>query len=204
MSKTDERYEAPAGSLRAVLEMLPDVRRGQGKVHPLGGMLALSVCALLCGCRSLYAISQWGRECEPEIRVALGLRADRGPSVPTLHRAFRHLDHAAFERVVTDWFAAQGLEPDDALAIDGKTLRGIHGEEIAGVHVVAAFAHQARVVVAQSATQGKGHELAGVEAALAQLPARLLAGRVVTGDALLASRALCQQILAKGGSISSS
>ncbi|MGZ3585129.1 MAG: transposase family protein [Ktedonobacterales bacterium] len=95
MSKTDERYEAPEGSLRAALEMLPDVRRGQGKVHPLGGMLALSVCALLCGCRSLYAISQWGQECEPEIRVALGLRRERGPSVATVHRAFRRLDHVA-------------------------------------------------------------------------------------------------------------
>jgi len=39
---------------------------------------------------------------------------------------------------------------------------------------------------------------------LEELPALLLAGRVLTGDALLASRDLCRQILAKGGSISSS
>jgi Transposase DDE domain len=127
--------------------------------------------------------------------------------VPTLHRAFRALDHAAFERVVTDWFAAQGRAPDEALAIDGKTLRGIHGEEIPGVHLVAAFAHQTRVALVQAATVGKGHELAGVQAVLAAvlaaLPTRLLAGRVVTGDALLASRAWCQQIVRKGGTISS-
>jgi DDE_Tnp_1-associated len=189
--------------VRAALETVPDVRRGQGRVDSLGGMLALSVCARLCGSRSLYAISQWGRECAPEIRVALGLRAERGPSVPTLHRAFRALDHAAFERVVTDWFAAQGLAPDEALAIDGKTLRGIHGEEIPGVPLVAAFAHQTRVALVQAATVGKGHELAGVQAVLAALPTRLLAGRVVTGDALLASRALCQQIVRKGGPMSS-
>jgi len=60
MSKTDERLTAPEGSLRAALQTLAEVRRGQGKVHPLDGMLALAVCALLCGCRSLYAISQWG------------------------------------------------------------------------------------------------------------------------------------------------
>ena len=204
MSKTDARYEAPAGSLRAALETLPDVRRGQGKVHPLGGMLALAICALLCGCRSLYAISQWGCECAPEIRVALGLRAERGPSVATLHRAFRCLDHAAFEWVLGRWFAAQGLAPEEALAIDGKTLRGIHGEEIPGVHLVAAYAHQMRVVLAQAETRGKGHELAGVQAVLAALPARLLAGRVVTGDALLATRALCRQIVRKGGTSSSS
>jgi DDE_Tnp_1-associated/Transposase DDE domain len=204
MRKPRARYEAPDGSLRAALETLPDVRRGQGRVHPLGGMLALSVCALLCGSRSLYAISQWGQDCGSEIRVALGLRRERGPSVPTLHRAFRALDHAAFERVLTEWFAAQGLEAEEGLAIDGKTLRGIHGEEIPGVHLVAAFAHRTRVVVAQAETRGKGRELAGVDAVLSNLPARLLGGRVVTGDALLASRALCREILAKGGTISSS
>ncbi|HEY7974940.1 MAG TPA: ISAs1 family transposase [Ktedonobacterales bacterium] len=204
MSKTDEGDHAPEGSLRAALETLPDVRRGQGKVHPLGGMLALSVGALLCGCRSLYAISQWGRECEPTIRVALGLRRERGPSVATLHRAFRHLDHAAFERVLGQWFAQQGLESDEALAIDGKTLRGIHGEELPGVHLVAAYAHQTRVVLAEAETLGKGHELAGVKAVVAALPGRLLHGRVVTGDALLAARGLCRQIVRKGGTISSS
>jgi hypothetical protein len=202
MNKTDRRHTAPEGSLRAALQTLPDVRRGQGKVHALDGMLALAVCALLCGCRSLYAISQWGCECEPEIRVALGLRAWRGPSVATLHRAFRRLDHAAFEQVLSQWFAAQGLQPEEALAIDGKTLRGIHGEEIAGVHLVAAYAHQTRVVLAEAATVGKGQELAGVQAVLAALPSRLLAGRVITGDALLAARALCRQMVQKGGTIS--
>jgi DDE family transposase len=204
MNMTTGRQLAPEGSLRAALQTLPDVRRGQGKVHPLDGMLALAVGALLCGCRSLYAISQWGQGCAPELRVALGLRRERGPSVATLHRAFRRLDHAAFERVLGHWFAAQGLRPDEALAIGGKTLRGIHGEEIPGVHLVASYAHQTRVVLAEAETLGKGHELAGVQAVLAALPARLLAGRVVTGDALLASRALCRQIVRKGGTISSS
>jgi len=204
MNKTDGRPLAPEGSLRAALQTLPAVRRGQGKVHPLDGMLALAICALLCGCRSLYAISQWGRECEPEIRVALGLRAERGPRVATLHRAFRRLDHAAFERVLGQWFAAQGLAPEEALASDGKTLRGIHGEAIPGVQLVAAYAHQTRVVLAQAETAGKGHELAGVPAVLAALPARLLAGRVVTGAALLATRARCRQLVRKGGTSSSS
>jgi hypothetical protein len=166
-------------------------------------MLALSVCALLCGCRSLYAIAQWGQDCGPEIRVALGLRAERGPSVPRLQRAFRARDHAAFERTLTAWVAAQGLAPDEALAIDGKTLRGIHGEEIPGVHLVAVLAHQTRVALRQAETRGNGHELAGVETALAPWPTHLLAGRGVTGDARLASRALGQQIVANGGAISS-
>jgi hypothetical protein len=99
---------------------------------------------------------------------------------------FRQLDQKAFEQVLGQWFAAQGLQTDEALAIDGQTLRGIHGEEVPGVHLVAAFAHRTRTVLAQAATQGKGHELAGGEAILAALPARLLCGHVVSGNALLA------------------
>jgi hypothetical protein len=136
--------------------------------------------------------------------MALGLKRERGPSGPTVHRVFRQLDHAAFEQVLGQWFAAQGLQADEAIAIDGKTLRGIHGVEVPGVHLVAAFAHRTRTVLAQAATAGKGHELAGVEAVLAALPIRLLSGRVITGDALLAQRVLCRQILEKGGTIFSS
>lgn len=195
-------YQAPEGSLRAALDDLPDPRRGQGRVHSLSGMIALTVCAMLCGARSLYAAAQWGQECGAAIRLAVGLRAERGPSVATLHRAFRDLDHPAFEALLTTWFARQGLIPGEGIALDGKTLRGIHGESLPGVHLVAAYAHQTRVVLAQSATQGKGHELAGVKAVVAALPQTLLAGHVLTGDALLATHGLCEQILAQKGATS--
>ena len=48
--------------LRETLDSVPDHRRSQGRRHPLGAMLALAVCAMLCGARSLYAIAQWGRD----------------------------------------------------------------------------------------------------------------------------------------------
>ena len=51
-------------------------------------------------------------------------------------------------------------------------------------------------MLAQVRAPGKGQELAAVESVLAQVP---LAGRVVTGDALLTQRAVCQQILEGGG-----
>jgi hypothetical protein len=81
------------------------------------------------------------------------------------------------------------------------------------VQLLAAYAHQTRGVLAQAETVGNetvgnetvgnetvgnGHEWAGVQAVLAALPGRLLSGRVVTDDALLATRALCQQIVQNG------
>jgi hypothetical protein len=195
---------APPGSLAAALAQVPDPRRPYGwrPPHPplpLVGLLQLTVAALVCGARSLYAIAQWGQERledEPELLVQLGLPPGRRPCVATLHRMFKALDVAAFEAAVGTWLAQTGLGPDEALALDGKSLRGIHGEQIPGVHLVAAYSHQAGAVLAQLRSAGKGQELAAAQTLVQQVP---LAGRVVTGDALLTQRGLCQAIVAGGG-----
>ena len=44
--------------LREALDGVPDHRSSQGRRHPLGAILSLAVCAMLCGGRSLYAIAQ--------------------------------------------------------------------------------------------------------------------------------------------------
>ena len=61
----------------------------------------------------------------------------------TLHRVFKGLDVAAFEAEVGNWLANSGVEADDPLSLDGKTLRGVHGQEIPGVHLVSAYASRA-------------------------------------------------------------
>src|SRR5215210_3964706 len=173
----------PPGSLAEALAAIPDPRRPKGGWDParaplpLVGLLQVAVAATLCGARSLYAIAQWARERvedDPELLVELGLPAGRSPSVATLHRVFKALDVAAFERAVGEWLARTGVAPSDAVALDGKTLRGIHGEAIPGVQLVAAYAHRAGAVLAQARSPGPGQELAAAKAALGAVP---LAGR---------------------------
>ena len=65
----------------------------------------------------------------------LGFSQEKTPCVATLHRVFKDLDVAAFEAEVGNWLANSGVEADDPLSLDGKTLRGVHGQEIPGVHV---------------------------------------------------------------------
>jgi hypothetical protein len=194
----------PPGSLAEALAAVPDPRHPLGwrpdrPPLPLVGILQLAVAAMLCGCRSLYAVAQWGRERleeDADALVLLGLPSGCSPSHPTLHRIFAALDAPAFERALGQWLAASGVDPADAVALDGKTLRGSHGDAVPGVHLVAAFAHRAGVVLAEAPSPGKGQELAAVKTVLGE---RAVAGRTVTGDALLAQRDVCLRIVAGGG-----
>lgn len=116
----------------------------------MAAVLTFAVCAMVCGARSLYAIAQWGHEQgAAEVRTALGISRARTPSVATLFRVFRDLELAAFEAALGAWVRAQGLAPGEGVALDGKTLRGIHGAQVPGVHLVAAYAHRTGAVLGQ-------------------------------------------------------
>jgi hypothetical protein len=195
---------APAGTLAEALAAVPDPRRPYGwrpeyPPLPLVGLLQLTVVATLCGARGQLAVAQWGRERledDPGLLEALGLPPGRSPCVATLHRVFQALDVGRFEQVLGAWLRRTGVTPSDAVAVDGKALRGSERETVPGTYLVAAYAHAAGAVLAQVRTGGKGHELAAAKAVLKQVP---LAGRLVTGDALLTQRDLCEQIVAARG-----
>jgi hypothetical protein len=195
---------APVGSLAEALGVVPDPRRPYGwnpryAPLPLVGLLQLTVAATLCGARGQLAVAQWGRERledDPTLLEALGLPPGRSPCVATLHRVFKKLDVAAFEAALGSWLARTGVTPRAALAVDGKALRGSQRETVPGTYLVAAYAHAAGAVLAQVRTAGKGHELAAAKQVLGAVP---LAGRLVTGDALLTQRDLCEQVVADDG-----
>ena len=119
---TERGTNGGEASLLEVLGSLPDPRSAHGRRHPLGAILGLAVCAMLCGARSLYAISQWGRDQGLEVSQALGFTRERTPCVSALHQVFSRLDRDAFESALGQW-----LQQGEALAIDGKRLRGITG-----------------------------------------------------------------------------
>lgn len=142
--------ERAAKTLILALSDVPDPRKASGRRYSIGSVLALSVCAMLCGAKSLYAIAQWGRDHGAWAAKALGIERGRTPCVATLHLLYKRLDTSALERVLSEWFLAQGVEANEAVALDGKSLRGLHGDEVPGVHLVAAYLHGAGRVLAQS------------------------------------------------------
>ena len=181
-------------ALLTALSQVSDFRKGQGKRHRLSALLALACAAVLCGARSLTAISQWGREHEPHLLVQLGFNHFPGPCVATFHRVFRHLDVAALEQVLTAWLRAQ-LPVEQGLAFDGKTLRGSRTESGDVVQVLAAFAHAAGVALGQHRIS-QGDE---VQAALELIQSLDVHGWVVTADAGLTHKPIAQAVIDQGG-----
>src|SRR5262245_66307861 len=49
-------------SLYSYLATLPDSRKARGKLYPLPALLTMTVAAILCGCKTLTAVAQWGRD----------------------------------------------------------------------------------------------------------------------------------------------
>ena len=160
---------------------LPEPRRqNRNKLHKLEDIVMITLCAVLGGYEDWVSIEDFGHENEGWLRRFLEL-PNGIPSHDTLSDVIGRIDRNAFAQAFSDWVKA-GL-PELAghqVAIDGKSLRGSRGED-ATVHVISAFATQARLVLAAKAIPDKANEISAIPSLLAQLD---LVGAVVTIDAM--------------------
>jgi hypothetical protein len=175
---------------------VPDPRDASGQRHPLQAVLTLCAVAMMSGCRSLYAIAQFGRDRGSSFAEALGFTREETPCCTTLHNLFVGLDRNRFEKAIRAWLASQQHAGWKAVSIDGKTLRGTQGHQIAGVHLLAAYAHEARVVLDQIPVESDTNEHKVALQLLKMLP---LKDKIVLGDAMFCQRDLSSKICAKGG-----
>ena len=186
---------APAGSLLAYLSQIPDPRGRQGRRHSLVAMIATVVCATLQGARGYAAIGQWVHLQNVTLWHALGYQR-RPPKQGAFRKLLMVLSAAEFENAVRQWVAQWvGMPatelPLAAVALDGKTLCGTLQPHQSTVHLLALLDQKTGCVLGQTAVDAKTNE---PKAALALLEQMVLKGRVVTGDAILCQREVCQKI----------
>jgi hypothetical protein len=135
---------------------------------------------------------------DPAVVQALGFSGERTPCVATLHLVFKDLDVVAFEAALRTWAQRQLGQGGEAIALDGKGLRGSHGEELPGVRLVAAYATRVAWCWRQRGVKGEEHEV-GLSLAPDLVAALPRAGRLGTGDALDCQRQRGAQIVAAQG-----
>jgi hypothetical protein len=176
--------------LQQRLRALPDGRRPRGQRHPLATVLTIAITAVLAGSRGYTAIAEWAsRLTQPQLkrlRARYNPRTKRfeAPSEPTIRRILQGGDVASFDASLSDWLL--GLtDPTQAVAVDGKTLRGAVREDGSRVHLLSAFLHEQGITLAQREIPAKTNEIPEIKPLLAPVP---LQGRVVTADALHTQR----------------
>jgi predicted transposase YbfD/YdcC len=187
----------PSTSIGAHFATLTDPRVDRSKVHPLGEMVTIALCAVICGADDWVAVETFGREKRAWLETFLALPGGI-PSHDTFGRVFSRLDPEEFRRCFLNWVrAAVGAPGEQVVAVDGKTLRGSHdrraGKE--ALHLVSAWATASGLVLGQVATDAKSNEITAIPALL-----RLLAleGATVTIDAMGCQTAIAAQIVEQG------
>lgn len=175
-----------AENLMEMLRQLPDPRKARGIRHSHASVLAICVCAVLCGAQSYEAIAQWAQCRTQETLKRLHCRYDFKkreycpPSEPTIRRYLKAVDAQALDLIVSQWFLSLA-DPDSPLAIDGKTIRGARSSNGRQLHLVSAFLHKEGAVVAQCQVEEKSNEIKAIRPLLDPID---IAGRTATLDAL--------------------
>jgi predicted transposase YbfD/YdcC len=179
-----------------LLAQVPDPRKRRGRRHPLAGLLAAGIAAVIAGSRSFAAIGQWPADAGPGTLAVLG--AVRGPAEEsTFRRAFALVSSDVLDRVLGAWLWTRTVQAGGRLviAIDGKTVRGARTKTGKAPHLVAALAHGIGAVLGQVAVEEKSNEIPAVRELLKAFTD--LAGVVFTIDAMHTQHDTAQAILSR-------
>jgi predicted transposase YbfD/YdcC len=176
---------------------LPDPRVNRTRKHRLDDILAVALCAVVCGADSFEEIERFGDAREEWLRRFLAL-PNGIPSHDTFNRVLAALDRVKFAECFGRWMAdlceSTGLRP---VAVDGKAARSAPADTFSGcLHLVTAWATENGVALGQVAVADGSHEIAAVPELLRVLD---LKGTLVTLDAAGCQKQTLGQVREQGG-----
>jgi len=169
------------------LQEIRDFRAAQGRRYPLWLILLLIVMGTISGCRSYYALEDFGARHYGAVSEQLGLTVTRLPSDTTFRRILQKLDFQVLAEQFEQWAnQTLNIQPQEWVAIDGKSIKGTVIEPGTAyqnfVALVSAYSSLHGVVIAtQQFESNKSSELKVVQTMLTALN---LEGVVFTLDAL--------------------
>jgi hypothetical protein len=174
-------------SLIQSLQNVEDFRAVHGRRYPLWLILLLIIMGTISGCKSYYALEEFGaRHCEALCKM-LGLNLNRFPSDTTFRRVLQKLDFGLLAQQFEQWAKEQlELEPGEGIAIDGKSIKSTVDKEKADyqnfVSMVSVYSQRQGIVLATQAMDHKSNSELKVVQKLLEVLA--LQDVVVTLDAL--------------------
>jgi hypothetical protein len=139
-------------SLPHCFTTIADPRRAQGRRHRLPVVLAIAAGAIVCGMKGYKAIAQWAKALGPQARERFGCRRENGvylvPSEFVIRDCLVRIEAGALDRALAAWNQAWG-STDQALAIDGKTMKNAIDEDGKQTHIMSVIGHDTVTCYAQ-------------------------------------------------------
>ena len=139
-------------SLPQCFAMIDDPRRSQGLRHRLPVVLAIAAAATLCGMRGYKAISDWADGLGQKARERFGCRREAGhyvvPSEFVIRDCLVRIEPDTLDRALNTWNQAWGAQ-DDALAMDGKTMKNALDAAGHQTHIMSVVGHDSKRCYAQ-------------------------------------------------------
>jgi len=179
-------------------EGVTDPRLERRKLHNLLDIIAIAICAVICGADTWVDVELFGESKEKWLRGFLEL-PHGVPSHDTFGRVFRRIDPIEFQACFLEWVKAVSQATEGrVIAVDGKQLRRSHDKALGkdAIYMVSAWASEAKLVLAQRKVEEGSNEIAAIPQLLALLE---LEGCIVTIDALGTQVKIAEIIADKGG-----
>lgn len=175
---------------------LEDPRIDRCKLYSMEEVLFLTICGVLCNCESWDDIENFGKIKLEFLREYYSYE-NGVPSDDTLRRFYRALDPKTFQSCFVNWMKRFQIDlKEGVIALDGKTSRRTFDEKQKPLHLVSAFASEARMVLAQEKVPEKRNEIIAIKTILEWLD---LSGSLVTIDAMGCQTDIAKKIIKKDG-----
>ena len=189
--------KSQAASIIDCFAVLEDPRVERTRHHTLLDIIAIAICATICGADSWVHMAMFGRSKEEWFKTFWELPGGI-PSHDTFGDVFSRLDSEQFQSCFMDWTREVArLAQGEVVAIDGKTVRRSHDRSRGkgAIHLVSAWASLNTMTLGQVKTDEKSNEITAIPRLLELLD---LHGCIVTIDAMGCQREIAEQIVEAG------
>lgn len=177
-------------------EVIEDPRLERNQRYTVAEILLVTLLAVICGAEGWQDVENYGKSKIKYLRCYFPYESGI-PSDDTVRRFFRAINPDHFKEIFSKWVhCIANVVNAKVIAIDGKSNRRTFDGEGNMLHMVSAFATEARVVLAQEKVADKSNEITAIPLLLDLFDVK---GHIITIDAMGCQYAIANKIIDKGG-----
>ena len=180
-----------------VIDFFGELKDGRSSLgnrqHNLLDIIAISICAVVCGAESYEEIAEYGRIKAKWLATFLSLPSGI-PSHDTFNRVMSSLDPIGFEQCFSNWVSSLLVATNEIISIDGKTICGAKVNGKSPIHMVSAWASKNNLALGQVKVSEKSNEITAIPHLIENLA---IEGAVITIDAMGCQKKIAKAIIDK-------